>query len=221
MIDIKILTIKDILTVSGARYANITPRSLIIEGEHFTQASEVLINDEVAPEFIIIDDHKIIAQVPNLERNKILRKVAVLSETASPDHRSLLSFSVGRTFQKLEGLERLIQLFTKILLQTPGSDKFEPGIGGGLMTFVGKTFSGDTAKVMQTGAVTAVNRTRDQIISIQAKNRRLPADEKLLTANVEAVGFNETITTLLMRILITAVSGRQAVANLAAAPTTV
>lgn len=220
MIDVKILTIKDLLTISGARYATITPRSLIIEGDHFSQATEVLINDEAAPEFIVIDEHKLIAQVPNVERNKVLRKVAVLSEKPSPDRRSILSFGVGRTVRGLEGLERLVQLFVKILLQTPGSDKFDPGIGGGLLSLVGKTYSGDNTKSIQAGAVTAVNRARDQIVSIQSKNRRLPADEKLLTANVEAVGFNESITTLLMRVLITAVSGRQAVANLTTASST-
>ncbi len=219
MIDVRILTIQDLLPISGARYANITPRSLIIEGDHFSQATEVRINDEVAPEFIVIDEHRLMAQVPNLERNNILRKVAVLSEKPSPDRRSLLRFQVGRTIQGLQGLERLVQLFTKVLLQTPGSDKFEPGSGGGLLSLVGKTFSSDNTKAIQAGAVNAVNRTRDQIISIQSKNRRLPSDEKLLTANTEAVGFNDTITTLLMRVLITAVSGRQAVANINTDPT--
>lgn len=214
MIDIKILVIKDLLTISGARYASVVPRSLILEGADFTQATEVLINDLPSPEFMIVSDHQIVAQVPSPEVNKVLRKVAVLSEKPSPNRKSLLSFGLGSTMKGLQGLERLVQLFVKLLLQTPGSDKFDPGLGGGLYALIGKTFSGDTSKAIQAAAVSSLNRTRDQIIAIQAKNTRLPNDERLLTATVDAVGFNDSITTLMMRILVTAVSGRQAVANL-------
>ncbi len=215
MIDVKILTIKDLLTISGARYApGIVPRSLIIEGLNFSEATEVLINDQAAPEFIIVNNSQLMAQVPNGEVNKVLNKVAVLAEKPSPNRTSLLSFSFGQTFQKLEGLERMIQVFVKMLIQTPGSDRFAKDIGGGLLALTGQSYSGDSAKAMQAAAVTAVNRTRDQLASIQARNSRLPNDEKILTANIEGVGFNDTTTTLLMRILLTAVSGRQAVANL-------
>lgn len=215
MIDVKILTIKDLLVISGARYAvGVVPRSLIIEGLRFTQATEVLINDQPAPEYVIVNDGQILAQIPSGEENKVLSKVAVLSEKPSIDRKSLLSFSVGRTIKVLEGFERTIQIFIKLLLQTPGSDRFAKELGGGLLAIAGKTYVGAEAKSIQATAVTAVNRTRDQLAAIQAKNNRLPNDEKILTANVEAVGFNENTTTLIMRVLLTAVSGRQAVANL-------
>jgi phage baseplate assembly protein W len=215
MIDVKILTIKDLLTISGARYApGVVPRSLIIDGQNFDEATEVIINDQAAPEFIIVNASQIMAQVPNGEVNKVLSKVAVLAEKPSPNRKSLLSFSFGSTFRALEGFERMVQIFVKLLLQTPGSDRFAKNLGGGLLTIIGQTYSGDSAKAIQSAAVTAVNRTRDQLAAIQAKNSRIPNDEKILTANIEAVGFNDTTTTLLMRILLTAVSGRQAVANL-------
>lgn len=214
MIDIKVLAIKDLLPISDARYANITPRSLIIEGRDFTRASEVLINDQNVPEFMIISSHQIIAQIPNAEVNKVLTKVSVLATTPSPSERSLLQFTVGHTISKLEGLERLVQLFCKLLLQTPGSDKFNQGAGGGLLRIIGSNFIGDSAKNIQADAVTAVNRTRDQILALQTRNTRIPSDERLLVANLDSIGFNSGITTLLMRVSIAAASGRQAVANL-------
>lgn len=215
MIDLKILTIMDLLTISGARYApGIVPRSLIIEGQNFNEATKVLINDQEAPEFIIVNSGQLMAQVPNGEVNKILSKVAVLAEKPSANRSSILSFSLGNTFKSLEGFERMVQIFLKMLLQTPGSDRFAKEIGGGLLSLTGQTYSGDSAKAIQASAVTAVNRTRDQLAAVQGRNTRIPNDEKILTASVEAVGFNDTTTTLLMRVLLTAVSGRQALANL-------
>lgn len=214
MIDLKILTIKDLLTITAVRYASIVPRSLIIEGLDFTQANSVMINNLPAPEFMIISDHQLIAQVPFSEVNNILSKVAVLSDQPSVNHSSLLSFSLGSTFKSITGLERLIQIFIKLLLQTPGSDRFDPTIGGGLLAAIGNNYSGDSSKAIQSAAVTAVNRTRDQLITIQSGNTRMSNDEKLLTATVDAVGFDATTSTLQMHTLITAVSGSQAVANL-------
>jgi hypothetical protein len=214
MIDIKFIAVQDLLTLNGARYANITPRSLILEGEKFLEATRVVINDIDSPEFMIVSNGQIIAQVPKSEVGSVLRKVAVLAEKPVPGRKSLIHFDLGKSFKTLQGIERTVQIFIKLLLQTPGSDKFEPTVGGGLLMILGKTFSKDNSSLLQSQAVTAVNRTRDQIVSLQTKNSRIPSDERLLTANIEAVGFNALITSLTMRVILTMVSGRQAVANL-------
>lgn len=214
MFDLKILSVKDLLPISGAQYANITPRSLLVEGERFLEATHVVINDIQAPEFIVVSDSKLMAQVPASEVNNILRKLVVLAEKPSPSRKSIFSFEVGTTFSVIQGIERMVQLFIKVLFQTPGSDRFDPSTGGGLMTLVGKTTSRGTGKSLQAQSLAMVNRARDQVIAIQAKNTRIPADERLLSAQVEQAGFDQNTTTLFLRVLLTALSGKQATANL-------
>jgi len=63
-------------------------------------------------------------------------------------------------------------------------------------------------------AVSAIARTRDQVISLQNQVPRIPPDERLLSADVLNVGYDTNSTTLAMRVGITAQSGQQAVTNL-------
>ena len=215
MKDLKILTIRDLLPISKVDFvANITPLSLNIVGEKLDQATLVLINDVEAPEYVVVSRNRIIAQVPSSETLSIISKVVVVAEKPSADRSSLLHFEMLGTFRSLQGVERLVQHFCKMLLQSPGSDKFSPGDGGGLLKIVGRNVSRGDSKSLQASVVGAVSRTRDQLLSRQASNSRIPSDERLLSATTEAVGFDVATTTLRARIALSAVSGRQAVANL-------
>lgn len=215
MYDLKLLTIKDLLPVVGVEYAaKVTPLSLIITGERLDQASEIYINDIQAPEFAVLSPNRLLAQVPTEERSSVLRKVAVIATVPSIHRKSILHFEVGKSIRAITGLEKLVQAFCKLLLQTPGSDRFNPDEGGGLMRLVGRNVSKGDSKNLQAAVVGAVSRTREQLLARQGANRRIPADERLLTAQAEAVGFDTSTTTLTARIALAAVSGKQAVANL-------
>ncbi len=215
MIDLKVLKIQDLLPVAAAEFARgISPLSVVIQGEDFDQATQVLINDVVAPEYMILSKSRIIAEVPSSERSSVVRKLAVIAEKPSASRSSLLHFDVGMSIKGIKGLEKLVQIFCKLLLQSPGSDKFSPEDGGGLLSAVGKNISRHDTKSVQAIVVSAVNRTRDQILAKQSRINRLPSDERLLTARLDAVGFDPTTTTVSARIALAAVSGREAVANL-------
>ena len=215
MIDLKVLVIRDILPIVGAELAQgIAPLSIILTGQNFNEASQVLINDREAPEFIVVSPSRIIAQVPESETKSVIRKVAIVADKPSMQRNSLLHFEVGKSVKGLRGIERLVQLFCKILLQTPGSDKWDPGRGGGLLAVVGKNISRNDSKSIQAAVVGSVGRTKEQILSAQAKNSRTPADERLLTAKLVAVGYDPNTTTVSARIALSAVSGREAVANI-------
>lgn len=215
MFDLKILTIKDLLPVTGVEYAaKVTPLSLIITGDRLDQASEIYVNDILVPEFAVLSANRLIAQIPTSERNAVLRKVAVIATVPSVNRKSILHFEVGKSVRAITGLEKLVQTFCKLLLQTPGTDRFRPDEGGGLMRLVGRNVSKGDSKNLQAAVVGAVTRTREHLMARQGANRRIPADERLLTAQAEAVGFDPSTTTLTARIAIAAVSGKQAVANL-------
>jgi len=215
VIDVKVISIKDILQVTEVGFVpNFLPRTLDIRGLLFLQADEVQINDLPAPEFVISSDTRILAQVPDSQVASKINRVTVFATKASPDRRSFLRFEMGVTLSSQTGLQKLIQLFVKVLLQTPGSDRFHPDDGGGVLSLVGRTVSKSDSTSLQAALVGAVNRTRDQIISRQSLIRRLPSDETLLRADIQAAGFNPTTSTLAARISVGAVSGREAVANL-------
>lgn len=215
MNDIKILAIKDVLQVVQVRLIpGFFPASVEIIGNKLLQADEVTINDLPSPEFVKLSNSKIIAQMPLSQARSSVRKVSVLASSPNPDRRSILRFEAGPTFSKLKGLEKLIQQFTKLLLQTPGSDAFSPELGGGLQTIIGQGVSRKHTQGLAASLVSAVNRTRDQIFSLQSNDSRIPPDEKLLRADTQGVGFDPNTTTLAARVSIGAISGKQAVANL-------
>lgn len=215
MIDIKILTIQDLLPVIGVEYApGVTPLSLLITGERLDQANQVMVNDIEAPQFVVVSPSRLLVQVPTSERASGLRKIAVIANVPAVNRRSLLHFEISSSIRGIAGLEKLVQAFCRLLLQTPGTDRFRPAEGGGLLKIVGRNVAKGDAKNLQASVVGAVSRTRDQLLSRQGANRRIPPDERLLTATAEAVGFDASTTTLSARISLSAVSGQLAVANL-------
>lgn len=215
MIDLKILVIRDLLPVTDVEYAQgVSPVSLLVTGERFDQATVVQINELDSPEFVVISPNRILARVPDSQKLSILRKVAVIATVPSANRRSLLHFEVGPSIKGISGIEKLIQAFCKILLQSAGSDRFKPNEGAGLLKLVGRNVSKGDSKNLQASVVGAVTRARDQLMALQGADRRIPSDERLLTAITEAVGFDPATTTLTARIGLSAVSGRQAVTNL-------
>lgn len=215
MIDLQILTIRDLLPITQVDFAaRVIPLSVIIQGDRLDQASSVFINDIEAPEFAVLAPNRIIAQIPSTQRSSILRKVAVIATVPAVNRRSLLLFEITSSVRKISGIEKLIQAYCKQLVQTPGTDRFRPADGGGLLKLVGRNVSRGDSKNLQASVIGAINRARDQLIARQNVDRRIPADERLLTATAEAVGFDSLTTTLTASISLSAVSGKQAVANL-------
>jgi len=212
--DIKVIAIKDILTITRVeRVPNFSPATLSVHGLKFLQADEVLINDIPSPEFIIASGTKLLAQVPDSQVSSTIRRVSVFATRPFPDRKSLIRFEVG-DIRSMQGLERLIQHFAKMLIQTPGSDSFNPNEGGGILSLVGTVVGRRDSSTLQSTVVSAVSRVRDQIVTKQGRIPQIPPDERLLRADTVAVGFDPNTSTLAARISIGAVSGREAVANL-------
>lgn len=215
MLDVKVLTIKDVLPLYRVEIApGVRPLSLLITGAGLSQATEVLVNDIAAPEYIVMTPSRLLAQVPDSLKQSPITKVTVLAGAPSVTRSSLLYFEVLHSFQGIRGLERLVQLFCRVLLQTPGSDKFNPNEGGGLLALVGQSVSRNSASSLAAAVMHSVSRTREQVVSKQARNVRIPADERLLNAEVTNTGFHPESSLLAVTIDFTAVSGKQAIANM-------
>ena len=191
MIDLQIIRMRDVLPVKNATPAvGVTPRSLILSGSDFRYAEEVYINEGKSPSVVIMDNTTLIAQVP-FEQEGPIRSIAVVSSRLTRTQRSTIDFRLGDTPTAVSGLDRLVQLFLKIVLQTPGTDSFAKDLGGGLLGVAGKLQGSPTASAnsMAADVKLGVERTRRQIMSIQANAPALALSEKLLYARLLETNF--------------------------------
>ena len=120
-----------------------------------------------------------------------ISSIVVTSSRLTQTDRSKISFRMNDQPNAVQGIERLIQKFLKVMLQTPGQDIWSPNTGGGLLGSIGKTFgkgslgvttaaSGTLAADMQV----AVDRARRQVMTIQANSPMTTASERLLYARL-------------------------------------
>jgi hypothetical protein len=190
------------------------PRTLDVRGPNFKNVVKIEINEEEAPNFVVMSKHRVLVQVPESQEKEIIRTLAVLSRDFTKTMSSQVKFEFTNQPQKVSGLKKLIQTFLLYLLRTPGTDVWYPKSGGGVQKLIGAHFSRSNAGGVTAAFTTAVSRTRSQIISLQASNPRLTASEKLGAVNVLSAVFNAQQTALLARVELISQSGQRAIVGL-------
>lgn len=205
----QIVDITSVTTVEGAEEP-----TLLVVGKDFTAVSEVLLNDIASPSVVVSSKTSLTAVVPKEVRGSSVVTVVIVSYQAVFSERSVVSFQFGNTNRKTSGINRLVQLFLKVLLTTPGSDIFSQNIGGAALRNLGKTFSKDAAGGIVGDFIIAVDNTAKQIIAMQARNSRLPRDERLLSAQVQSSRFDAAQTALVVTVELNSQAGTSATANL-------
>ncbi len=188
-------------------------RTLDIVGDDFRSADEVLMNEVPSPSFVIVNRNHILAEVPDALKGSSITSVSVLSKRLIITPRSFIKFQIGPRASKTRGILRLMQLFLKLLLQTPGSDIFAPKLGGGALRNLGQTVSVEDGTDIVSNLIISVDNTARQIIQIQGRNQATPPDERLLSATVLSAGFNKNETALLLSVDLRSQAGQAAVAR--------
>jgi phage baseplate assembly protein W len=189
--------------------------TLEIIGEDFTNVEEVRINEVTSPEFIIISKTVLWAVLPVGAREAISTVEVISSTFTKTSVASKLQFKIGTTSKSVSGILRLVQLFTKWMLQSPGSDIFNREMGGGLQDLVGKVTTTKGMEPVMSAIAQAIDRTVTQIRSAQLRSRGVPStDERLLSAELVDFGIFEDKMEAQARVRIRAVSGAAAVTNL-------
>jgi len=210
--DLQVTYLMDALQVSSVTNVSGTvPRMLDVRGLDFQTAVRVEINEIPAPTFVISSRSRILAQVPPSQENEYIRSLTVLSSGFTKTVSSKVSFELTLTPKKVSGIQLMVQTFLLYLLRSPSSDAWYPNTGGGIQKLIGSYFSKDNAGAVTAAFTLAVSRTRSQIISLQASNVRLSADEKLASAKVLEAVFNANQTALLARVELIAQSGKKAI----------
>ena len=189
-------------------------RTLDIFGDDFRSADEVLMNEVPSPSFVIVSKNRILAEVPEALKDSTVSSISVLSRKLTVTPRSYIRFRIGRTPSKVSGILRLLQLFMRLLFQTPGTDIFAPKLGGGALVHIGQSVSIEQGTDLVGDFIVSVDNTTRQIIQIQGRDQTIPPDERLLTAKVISAGFNKNETAIIASIEVMSQAGRAALARL-------
>jgi hypothetical protein len=214
-VQLEVVRFRDLIEVlSISRFVpGITPPTLEIKGEDFRSVERVLINDQSSPEFIIINQKTIYVQVP--EAIGRIQSIEVLSSKFTRNtSSSKLSYEFGPKTRKVEGILKLMQLFVKWLLQTPGSDVFNPERGGGLLTLVGAMGTGRGMDNIIGSVSRAVQTTVSQMRAAQINVPGLPLSEQLLSAEVTDFDIFERQMEARVKVLLVSMAGKEAVTAL-------
>jgi hypothetical protein len=192
----------------------LNPRSLSIIGQDFTSVAQVLINNIASPDIVILSKTRLLAQVPSQLQNATLAQVTVTSTSLTLSPKSLILFQIGPQAGKVSGILRLIQIFLKVLLTTPGRDIFAPRIGGAALKDIGLTFGADQGGGIVSDIIISVDTTRKQIMAIQARDPTIPRAERLLAATVLNANYNRAEAALVVGVQLTSQAGQAATANI-------
>jgi hypothetical protein len=213
-IDFQVVFPQEVINLSNVRVADGLPvRTLDILGDDFTSVDQVLINKVASPSVIILSKVRLLAQVPTSVLLQPISAVQVVANRLLLTSQSFITFPIGRQPSKVRGILRLVQLFLKVLLTTPGTDIYAPNTGGGALRNIGKTFGQSQTGSLVSDFVVSVSKTQKQIIALQSRDSSLPRDERLLSAIVSKASFNQQSSALVVSVELTSQAGRAAVAN--------
>ena len=182
-------------------------------GDDFSSVDSVLVNDIEAPSYYVVSRTRMFVTLPSLVPAGTVQSVAVTSSRLTITNQSLMKFRISRVPSKVSGILRLVQLFTKVLFTTPGSDIFNRRMGGGGMRSIGRNFSKAESGGIISDFVVSVDNTTRQIVTIQGRQPQLPADERLLAARVTTARFSSQEAALVVAVEVTSQAGRAALAN--------
>jgi hypothetical protein len=168
-----------------------------------------------ASEYTILNRTQMMLVVPDSVDTEALRTLEVVSSNFTKTRLgSKVAFEIGTRPLQVTGILALVQLYTKWLLQTPGSDIFNPNRGGGLLGLIGQLISLNRTDHLIASVTRAVQMTTQQIQVSQTKATTIPADQRLLEASLLDVNINPYHAAAYVRVLITSTAGDDAVNSL-------
>lgn len=213
MIDLQTVFPQEIIRINDVQPFPDDAHMVRIIGEDFSSVESITFNGRPSPSFFIIDFHHLDAELPEGFFAAMIQEVTVTSARLVLTEESILKFKLGKRPGKTTGIMKLVQLFVKVLLTTPGTDIFRKNTGGGAMRNLGQNTGKDGGNLPH-NFVIAVQRTTRQIIASQATQPSLAPSERLLNAEVTQSQFNALEGTLAVTVQLYSHAGKAALANL-------
>lgn len=182
---------------------------LLLRGSRLSDAVGVRINGVTTETFTVLSPNLIEVDAP---AGAVLHEVDVL--TAATDGASgRMSFLLGRTPRKVQGLSKVVQQFVTLLLTTPGSDIFHPRRGGGLLSVLKGSLHPQHKETYTAPVMAAFTRAQRQMQADQVR-LQLPPEERLASVSVTHVSFEPKSSAVSVSALFESAAGRQASAML-------
>jgi hypothetical protein len=151
--------------------------------EDYSTVVMVVINDFIIEELATYGRDLLVYVPEELDETEDVRYVALISEETVTSNETLLRIGLGVIPGQVEGADRLIQLFVKVLFQTPGTDIYHKDIGGGLLRIRKRGTSGNDVSTISAEIAAAIRKTDKDIKGMQA-GLTLPAEERLVSTEI-------------------------------------
>jgi len=191
MYDLQVVLPVEVIELSSVTLlGGVTPSTIRVVGKDFRTVARVTINDIESPALNIKSRTVLEAQVPDIIDPLSITAVQVMSNQLTLSPLNILQFRLLDVPTAVNGFFRLIQLFVKILLTTPGRDIFSPNLGGGALRGLGRSYARSEASSLVSDLHIAVKQTVRQMLSIQARSPRTPLQERLQNASVVNSTYN-------------------------------
>ena len=210
MRDFNIIAARVLLNIhSVAPIRGFNPPSITVLGDKMNLAQEVFFNDIKVTEFLISASNRLVVRIPPSQIGKDFHSIQVFSSVNITKTSAALSFELIQPLRQVEGIERLIQSWMMVFFTTPGSDVFDLKSGGGVRAIIGKN-TNTQGKGVSADLALAIDRTQSELLRLQSKNSKIPLSEKLLSATLGAMSFDDKTTTLSATVALKNMLGEQA-----------
>lgn len=120
-----------------------------------------------------------------------------------------LVFELSNEPAKVSGLFELLQTIIVTLINRPGSNRWRPGSGGGLLNGLGNAIASGSLNTVSSIVSQAVGRTKEEIIAAQAGQTSLDPNERLLNLKLGGLTFDEASRAVRATLELTTYGGTQ------------
>lgn len=195
MKDLQVITVVDDLRVTSATQVADVPRTVLLRTNEggFAEAQRVEGNSLGIDAFQVVSDTAILVVLPDTLSELEVSQIAfvVLGGEATLRRRVRLVNAFTRRPRAVSGIQKLVQQVVRVLLTTPGTNRFSPTRGGGLIAGLEQvsTDGGDLAIAM----AQAVQLTESYVRAAQRTARRLPANERLRSLRFEGLTYDQDV----------------------------
>ena len=165
--DLEIIQRKGTLPVESFRVQTIfDPPVLDIFGPAgYNSIDSVFINGEKSTKLAIISDKRVLASVPT--GTTTIQELQVLTKDTAVVNQVIFESGLAKKPRTLSGVDKVTQKVIKVLMTTPGSDAFNPTLGGGLNSYIGKAFA--SSSELSAEVATAIRTTEEAIIASESR----------------------------------------------------
>ena len=210
MKDFNIIAARVLLKVhSISPIRGFNPPSIVVLGDKLNLTQEVFYNNIKVSEFVISSDKRLVVRIPDSQIGKEFVGIQVFSNVNITKSSAALSFELIKPLKQVEGIERLVQSWMLVFFTSPGSDVFDLQSGGGVRAIIGKN-TNTKGKGVSADLALAIERTQNELLRLQSKDSRIPLSEKLLSATLSAMNYDDRTTTLFATVALKNMLGENA-----------